>query len=77
MYAIETCKIPTDRPIDRQTQPLIDVREMTDTLPDSIPIGSWKRQNWRSAEPKIKNSRKSVTWSAVPDAPMLVYFVIR
>ena len=24
-----------------------------------------------------KNSRKSVTWSAVPDAPMLVYFVIR
>ena len=52
MYAIETCKIPTDRPIDRQTQPLIDVREMTDTLPDSIPIGSWKRQNWRSAEPK-------------------------
>ena len=39
----------TDRPTHR---PLIDVREMTDTLPDSIPIGSWKRQNWRSAEPK-------------------------
>ena len=24
-----------------------------------------------------KNSRKSVTWSAVPDAPMLVYFGVR
>ena len=28
-------------------------------------------------EEKEENSRKSVTWSAVPNAPMLVYFVIR
>ena len=28
-------------------------------------------------EESKKNSRKSVTWSAVPDAPMLFYFAIR
>ena len=40
-----------------------------------------KKKKEKKREKKKKkekeNSRKSVTWSAVPDAPMLVYFVIR
>ena len=40
--------------------------------------GKRRRRRGRKRKRKRKrNSRKSVTWSAVPDAPMLVYFVIR
>ena len=44
---------------------------------EDIGLGCSEPEELRQSITKADNSRKSVTWSAVPDAPKLVYVGMR